>query len=106
MNLGVVAIRDVIRYELELKNTLIGWSKRSDYRDPKSPYQKVIRCLEQPLAAANSGSGVKDYICDDEHDHQYHMCYMLPVLAELNARDALPCIVFNHNRDSASRDIC
>ncbi len=93
--LETVAIKDVIRYELELKNALMGWSKRPDSRDPQSPYQKAIRCLEQPLAKAASEAGAQ---C-------YKEC-MLSVLAELNARDALPCIVFNFNRHGAFQATC
>ncbi|KAF8325454.1 uncharacterized protein EI90DRAFT_3128818 [Cantharellus anzutake] len=111
-----IAIRDVIKYEAELKDVLILWSNRADYRAPTSPYQKVIKYLQQPLAQAatetqmqeSMGAMLPELAEPDTRDSPpciITQC-MLSVLAELNAKDALPCIVFNFDRHKCERIAC
>ncbi|KAK4047372.1 hypothetical protein OIV83_005419 [Microbotryomycetes sp. JL201] len=90
-----VAIRDTIRYEAELKKIMVEWRLRDDYREPNSPFQKVVQALEAPLRKAVAE--VEQKIEDGTDDDLYAL--FLPLLADLQARGDLPAIIFNFGRE-------
>lgn len=90
-----IAIRDVIRYEAELKKIMVEWRSRDDYDQPDSPFQKVVQALESPLRKALEGP--EQAIEQGTDDDFYGM--FLPLLADLNVQGNLPAIMFNFSRE-------
>ncbi|KAK4055914.1 hypothetical protein OIO90_003171 [Microbotryomycetes sp. JL221] len=90
-----IAIRDTIRYEAELKKIIVDWRLREDYRKTDSPFQKVVQTLEAPLRKAVAD--VENKIEDGTPDDLYAL--FLPLLADLQAKNDLPAIIFNFERE-------
>lgn len=93
-----IAIRDVIKYENALKEVLISWREAPNSMEPESPFQKVVKALEEPLRLATAGpeAAIEEGTEDDFN------AMFLPLLADLNAKNDLPAIIFNFSRDKVS----
>lgn len=91
-----VAVKDVIKYEKELKDLLLAWMEAPGSREENSPYQKVVKDLERPLRQALEGPEVA--IAEGGEDGFYSL--FLPLLADLNAQGSLPAIIFNFDRNA------
>jgi hypothetical protein len=96
-----VAIKDVIEYEKELKVVLLDWMGTPGSSALDSPYQKVVRGLERPLreALTEADAAISAGSTDDFNG------LFLPLLADLNAQNQLPAILFNFDRSACER-IC
>ena len=80
-----VAVKDVIKYEKELKDLLLAWMEAPGSREENSPYQKVVKDLERPLREALEGT--EEAIAEGGEDG-FHSLF-LPLLADLNAQGSL-----------------
>ncbi|TPX36142.1 hypothetical protein SmJEL517_g01613 [Synchytrium microbalum] len=88
-----VALKEVIVYEKDLKETLLSW-----LNDPKlqAPYHRVIDILSDPLTDALT-AGKASVQVDEDSDEFYAL--FLPLLYDLNAQNSLPAIIFNFDRN-------
>ncbi|GAA5967019.1 hypothetical protein JCM21900_002356 [Sporobolomyces salmonicolor] len=91
----IIAIRDVIKYEQELKRILLEWRHEPNSSDPKSRFRRTVSVLENPLKAA---LGVSEMLIENATEDQFNSLFT-PLLADLNAQNQLPAILFNFSRD-------
>jgi hypothetical protein len=96
-----IAIRDVIGYENALKKVIVSWREAPDSTDPQSPFQKVVKALEEPLREATAGP---EAAIAEGSDDDFNAMF-LPLLADLNAKNDLPAIIFNFSRDKVSNSV-
>lgn len=89
-----VAIKDVIKYEKDIKAVLLEWMQAPNAREPDSPYQKTVKALEGPLRAALEEP--EQAIAEGGGD-AFHSLFV-PLLADLNSQGSLPAILFNFDR--------
>lgn len=85
---AAIKIADVLQYERELKATLLRWMKEDEGVD--SPYRRVIQKLEGPLREALAGPER----AIEEGSSDLFFSLFTPMLADLNAANQLPAIIF------------
>lgn len=83
-----IRIADVIPYEEALKECLLSWMKESEAAD--SDYRQAINILEAPLKTALA---VPEKVIQ-EGDADFFFSLFTPMLADLNALNQLPAIIF------------
>lgn len=91
----IIAIRDVIKYETELKQILLEWRQEPNYSDPSSRFRRTVAVLEDPLKASLSTS---EELIENADEDQFNSLFT-PLLADLNAQNQLPAILFNFSRE-------
>ncbi|GAA5961336.1 hypothetical protein JCM3765_004378 [Sporobolomyces pararoseus] len=91
----IIAIRDVIKYEAELKRILLEWRNEPNYSDPSSRFRRTVAVLEDPLKASLSTS---EQLIENADEDQFNSLFT-PLLADLNAQNQLPAILFNFSRE-------
>ncbi|GAA5832204.1 hypothetical protein JCM5353_008197 [Sporobolomyces roseus] len=91
----IIAIRDVIKYETELKRILLEWRQEPNYSDPSSRFRRTVAVLEDPLKASLSTS---EELIENADEDQFNSLFT-PLLADLNAQNQLPAILFNFSRE-------
>lgn len=96
-----IAIKDVIRYEKDLKKVLVEMMEAKNSKDVDSPFQKVIKSLVEPLEKALVEP---QQAIAEGGGHAFFSVYT-PLLADLNSQGNLPAILFNFDR-IACENIC
>ncbi|GAA5895565.1 uncharacterized protein JCM6883_001549 [Sporobolomyces salmoneus] len=91
----IIAIRDVIKYEAELKRILLEWRNEPNYSDPSSRFRRTVAVLEDPLKAS---LGTSEQLIENADEDQFNSLFT-PLLADLNAQNQLPAILFNFSRE-------
>ncbi|GAA5927004.1 uncharacterized protein JCM15063_000429 [Sporobolomyces koalae] len=94
-NTPIIAIRDVIKYEAELKQILLTWRQEPNYSDPSSRFRRTVAVLEDPLKASLKTS---EQLIENASEDQFNSLFT-PLLADLNAQNQLPAILFNFSRE-------
>ncbi|PSK58644.1 hypothetical protein B9Z65_6659 [Elsinoe australis] len=90
----VVRKVDILKWESDLKSVLKAWMSDAD-----SPSHAVIEELSQPLYATQDGFGKENGTTGSKAvDPNDLLSTTLPLLSSLNARNALPAILFNYDR--------
>ncbi|KAF4550357.1 DEAD/DEAH box helicase-like protein 4 [Elsinoe fawcettii] len=95
---AVVRKVDILKWESDLKKLLKQWMAELG-----SPFHSVVEDLSLPLRSSSSpkpGDGV-----GGEVDSSDLLSTTLPLLSALNARNALPAILFNYDRSMCEK-IC
>ncbi|GAA6057212.1 hypothetical protein JCM3770_003263, partial [Rhodotorula araucariae] len=90
-----IAIKHVIEYEQLLKKILIDWRNEPDYADPKSRFSRTVEFLEKPL---RESLGISEKLIENASEDEFNSLFA-PLLADLNAQNQLPAILFNFSRD-------
>ncbi|GAA6028667.1 hypothetical protein JCM8097_007338 [Rhodosporidiobolus ruineniae] len=90
-----IAIKHVIEYEKELKKILLEWREEPDYANPESRFSKTVEFLEKPLREALN---VSEELIENATEDEFNSLFT-PLLADLNAQNQLPAILFNFSRD-------
>ncbi|KAJ8293829.1 putative helicase [Rhodotorula toruloides] len=91
----VIAIRHCIEYEKQLKKILLEWRNEPDYASPTSRFSRTVEFLEKPL---RDSLGISEKLIEDATEDQFNSLFT-PLLADLNAQNQLPAILFNFSRD-------
>ncbi|GAA5898544.1 hypothetical protein JCM6882_007811 [Rhodosporidiobolus microsporus] len=90
-----IAIKHVIQYEKELKKILLEWRDEPDYANPTSRFSRTVEYLEKPL---RESLGVSEELIENATEDEFNSLFA-PLLADLNAQNQLPAILFNFSRD-------
>jgi hypothetical protein len=91
----VIAIKHVIEYEKQLKSILLDWRNAPNYAEPTSKFSRTVEFLEKPLRNA---LGVSEELIENATEDEFNSLFA-PLLADLNAQNQLPAILFNFSRD-------
>ncbi|TNY21481.1 DEAD/DEAH box helicase [Rhodotorula diobovata] len=90
-----IAIKHVIEFERQLKKILVEWRNEPDYASPSSRFSRTVEFLEKPLREA---LGVSEKLIENATEDEFNSLFT-PLLADLNAQNQLPAILFNFSRD-------
>lgn len=90
-----IAIKHTIEYERQLKKILLEWRNEPDYAKPTSRFSKTVEYLEKPLREALN---VDEKMIENATEDEFNSLFT-PLLADLNAQNQLPAILFNFSRD-------
>ncbi|GAA5999548.1 uncharacterized protein JCM10292_004219 [Rhodotorula paludigena] len=90
-----IAIKHVIEYEKQLKKILLEWRNEPDYANPQSRFSRTVQFLERPLRDA---LGISEKLIENASEDDFNSLFT-PLLADLNAQNQLPAILFNFSRD-------
>ncbi|GAA5825082.1 hypothetical protein JCM11251_006092 [Rhodosporidiobolus azoricus] len=90
-----IAIKHVIEYEKQLKKILLEWRNEPDYADPTSRFSRTVEYLEKPL---RESLGISEELIENASEDEFNSLFA-PLLADLNAQNQLPAILFNFSRD-------
>lgn len=94
---------DIIHWEADLKALLKKWMA-----DNNSPFKLVVAELSEPTFPKDAPSAQKDVVANDRDatvNSSDLLSTTLPLLSELNARNALPALLFNYDRTMCEK-IC
>ncbi|GAA6015723.1 hypothetical protein JCM10207_008775 [Rhodosporidiobolus poonsookiae] len=91
----IIAIKHCIEYEKELKTILLEWRNEPNYADRDSKFSRTVEFLEKPLRDA---LGVSEKVIENATEDEFNSLFT-PLLADLNAQNQLPAILFNFSRD-------